>query len=148
MGTRSTIAVVHEDGTVSQIYCHYDGYLSHNGKLLVENYNSLLAAEFLISKGALSVLAERVTPDRDRIHSFEVAQNGVCVYYGRDRGETDCEPKVFDTVSDYFLYGQQEEYNYLFACDEWMYQLKVNDPGMHSVSEALSITVDNTDTVL
>ena len=146
MATRSTIAVVHEDGTVSQIYCHWDGYLGHNGLLLVENYNNLLAAEFLISKGSLSSLGERVTPTA--FHTFEMPQDGVCVYYNRDRGETGCEPKVFDTVSDYFLYGQREDCNYLFACDEWMYQLRVNDPGMHSVSEALGITVNNTNTVM
>ena len=28
MATTSTIAVQHTDGTVSQIYCHFDGYLS------------------------------------------------------------------------------------------------------------------------
>ena len=142
MATRSTIAVAHEDGSVSQIYCHYDGYLSHNGKLLVENYNSLLAAEFLISKGALSVLAERVTPDRDCIHSFDVAQNGVCVYYGRDRGETGTEPKVFASVADYKLYGQREEYNYLFIDGEWMYQEEVNDPVMHRVAESLETVTE------
>lgn len=138
MATRSTIAVVHEDGTVSQIYAHYDGYVSHNGKLLVENYNSILAAEFLINKGDLSVLAERVTPDRDRIHSFEVAQNGVCVYYGRDRGETGTEPRKFASISDYNLYAQFQEYNYLFVDGQWMYRKPVNDPVLHSVIEALT----------
>jgi hypothetical protein len=120
MATRSTIAVRHEDGTVSQIYCHWDGYLSHNGKLLMEHYNSLLGAEFLVSKGDLSVLAPRVTPDADRgIHTFDAPQNGVCVYYGRDRDETDTEPRRFDTRKDFINNCQREEYNYYFNGDWW-----------------------------
>ncbi len=142
MATRSTIAVQHEDGTVSQIYCHYDGYLSHNGQMLVEYHNSLLAAEFLISKGDLSVLAERVTPDRDRIHNVEVAQNGVCVYYGRDRGESGVEPRVFASVADYSLYANREEYNYLFINGEWVFQREVNDSVMHSVVESLETVTE------
>jgi hypothetical protein len=76
MATRSTIAVVHEDGTVSQIYCHYDGYLQHNGQMLLEYYNNTLAVEFLVSKGDLSVLAPRVSTTGS--HSFDTPENGVC----------------------------------------------------------------------
>ena len=119
MATRSTIAVRHEDGTVSQIYCHWDGYLSHNGKLLMEHYNTLLGAEFLVSKGDLSVLAPRVTPDKDAVHTFKVAQNGVCVYYGRDRGEDGTEPKQFASVAEYLDNFQGEDYNYFFNGESW-----------------------------
>ena len=119
MATRSTIAVRHEDGTVSQIYCHWDGYLSHNGVLLAEHYNTPLAVEFLVSKGDLSVLAERVTPNKDAIHTFEVAQNGVCVYYGRDRGEQNTAPRTFATVGEFLDNRQTEEYNYYFNGEEW-----------------------------
>ena len=31
MATRSTIAMEQPDGRVMQIYCHWDGYLGHNG---------------------------------------------------------------------------------------------------------------------
>ena len=119
MATRSTIAVRHEDGTVSQIYCHYDGYLSHNGKLLMEHHNTLLGAEFLVSKGDLSVLGSRVTPDPDRgIHTFDAPQSGVCVYY-RDCGDADTKPRRFDTRKDFIDNCQREEYNYYFNGDWW-----------------------------
>ena len=36
MGTRSTIALEYADGTVEQVYCHWDGYVSHNGLILSE----------------------------------------------------------------------------------------------------------------
>jgi hypothetical protein len=138
MATRSTIAVIHEDGTVSQIYCHYDGYVSFNGKLLVTNYNNLLAAEFLVSKGDLSTLGERVTSQGAQgEHSFSNPEDGVCVYYGRDRGETGGETRVFPSVHDYRLYAKRQEVNYLFIDGEWLYQYEVNDPIMKSVVEEL-----------
>lgn len=138
MATRSTIAVLHEDGTVSQIYCHWDGYLSHNGKLLVENYNSRLAAEFLVSKGSLSILAERVTPTGE--HSFDKPEEGVCVYYGRDRGEKDCASKEYASVSDYLDNFQPEEYNYYFNGASW--EVEIDDDFM-SIAEAMKRETEN-----
>ena len=38
MGTRSTIAIQKLDGSVEQIYCHWDGYLDHNGTILKTEY--------------------------------------------------------------------------------------------------------------
>lgn len=135
MSTHSTIAVLHEDGTVSQIYCHFDGYLSGVGKMLMTHYNSLLAAEFLVSKGNLSVLAERVTPDCTiGIHTFDVAQNGVCVYYGRDRGDEDTEPNTFANVTSYLDLVMCEEYNYLFNGEFWEVQ---TDGDFISIEQAI-----------
>ena len=39
MATRSRIAIENQDGTVKSIYCHWDGYISHNGKISFENYD-------------------------------------------------------------------------------------------------------------
>jgi hypothetical protein len=39
MSTRSLISKANEDGTIQAIYCHYDGYPEHVGKLLVVYYN-------------------------------------------------------------------------------------------------------------
>ena len=133
MATRSTIAVVHEDGTVSQIYCHWDGYLSHNGKLLDTYYNSRLAVEFLVSKGDLSSLGERVTAKGN--HSFDNPEDGVCVYYGRDRGETGVETKTFADVSDFLENMQEEEYDYIFDGETW--QVKFDDKNFMPLKDAL-----------
>ena len=40
MATRSTIALEFADGTVEQVYCHWDGYLAHNGLMLLEHYSN------------------------------------------------------------------------------------------------------------
>ena len=36
MATRSTIAKLGKDGIIKAVYCHSDGYLEHNGKVLNE----------------------------------------------------------------------------------------------------------------
>ena len=85
MGTRSDIIVKLSNGTWKRIYCHWDGYLSHNGQILLEHYNTQEKAEALVLPGDLSSLAESCEkPDG---HTFNAPVKGHCVYYGRDRGE-------------------------------------------------------------
>ena len=40
MSTRSTIAIENADGTVKKVYCHFDGYIKHNGQILAEHYSN------------------------------------------------------------------------------------------------------------
>lgn len=120
MATRSTIAVQHADGTVSQTYCHWDGYPSHNGKLLLENYVTLEKIEQLVSFGDMSSLAEKCIPDPAFPHDFDHKQEYVTVYYGRDRGETGTQPKVFKDFEDYKKNFVGEEYDYIFTDGMWL----------------------------
>ena len=60
MSTNSTIAVQHLDGTVSAVYCHWDGYLSYNGRILIDHYNSLEMAERLVDNGNISLLGDTI----------------------------------------------------------------------------------------
>jgi len=54
MGTRSRIGVMH--GSVCKsVYCHWDGYLEHNGEILQEHYDSA-KANHLVALGDLSSL--------------------------------------------------------------------------------------------
>jgi hypothetical protein len=72
MATRSLIGVKLNDNIVKTIYCHWDGYPEHNGKLLVENYTSPASVFELMELGDLSTLA--ATPDK-------------CQAYHRDKKE-------------------------------------------------------------
>ena len=56
MGTRSNIGILNEDGTVDYIYCHWDGYISHNGKILNEYYSEEASVWGLIAAGDMSTL--------------------------------------------------------------------------------------------
>ena len=60
MGTRSTIALEYADGTVGQIYCHWDGYLSNNGKILYTHYQDPFKVRELMDGGDMSSLDSSV----------------------------------------------------------------------------------------
>lgn len=48
MSTRSFICIEDDEQGYRGIYCHYDGYPEHVGKLLVEFHNSISAAEAIV----------------------------------------------------------------------------------------------------
>ena len=111
MATRSTIALEFADGTVEQVYCHWDGYLDHNGQILLRHYSDPFKLQRLIDLGDVSSLA----PDIGDQHDFDdrAACEGVTTFYGRDRGETGCEARKFKDYADYRANAQGEEYNYI-----------------------------------
>jgi hypothetical protein len=149
MATRSTIAVEHEDGTVSAISAHWDGYLEHNGKLLASYYDSRLAAEFLISKGSLSSLGKKVGTKHPfsphdsglSMDEYEAKYGDMCTYYGRDRGEEDTEPTKFSSYDEYLEKLQSEEFNYILRDVDgepvWFVTSYDDDDGPVRLSEAL-----------
>lgn len=112
MGTRSTIALEFADGTVEQIYCHWDGYLEHNGKILQEHYSDPFKLRDLIDMGDMSSLGERIGTQ----HAFEKAPEGECTFYLRDRKEQGCGKKKFKDFADYIENHQYEEYEYILRC--------------------------------
>lgn len=113
MATRSTIALEFADGSVQQVYCHWDGYLSHNGKILLENYSNPFILRDLIDLGDLSSLAPRIGTK----HDFDDAPDGECNFYGRDRGEEDTKARKFKDFNDYALNLDQQEYDYILLRD-------------------------------
>ncbi len=110
MGTRSTIAIQNEDGTVTGIYVHWDGYLSHNGRILQENYTDEAQVRELIALGDLSSLGETIGEKTD----FNNAAKGQCLAYGRDRGETNIDAATFASHAE-LVEQIGQEYDYLFT---------------------------------
>ena len=121
MATRSTIALEFADGTIGQVYCHWDGYLSNNGKILFENYANPFVLRDLIDLGGLSSLR----PTIGTKHPFSMFEanmtqdefynlyRDMCTFYGRDRGEGESSATYFKDFADYRANGQQEEYDYI-----------------------------------
>ena len=95
MSTRSFNAREYEPGKYRAIYCHNDGYIEHNGKLLVENYNSPEKVDEVLALGDLSHLTDKLYPNPNAEHSFDKRQEGVTVSYARDRGENNTEAKEY-----------------------------------------------------
>lgn len=110
MATRSTIALEFADGTVEQVYCHWDGYLENNGQILLRHYSDPFKLQRLIDLGAISSLAPSI--DKPEGHSFNKSVDGYTVFYARDRGEELSKHK-FKDYADYKANAQSEEYNYI-----------------------------------
>ncbi len=122
MSTRSYICRENEDGTYTGIYCHSDGYLTHNGAILIDHYQERDKVDKLMDLGCLSYLQPKIEPDPDKPHSFDYndRQDGVCVFYGRDRGEK--EQESFAVALEEVGQNDWIEYCYVFTQDaRWKY---------------------------
>jgi len=120
MATRSNIGIVNEDGSITGIYCHYDGYPEYVGKMLLNHYTDVDWIHMLMDLGDLSILSENMNPTGP--HSFNNPQKGVCVAYGRDRGETGTNSRTFEDLGEYEHFGSGVDYQYLFEDGKWMYR--------------------------
>jgi hypothetical protein len=126
---------------VKSIYCHWDGYLQHNGSLLEKHYSNSPKVNNLIALGDLSSLRPEIGEKHEfsRLDTtlpeeeYERLYGDMCTYYTRDRGE-DAPYKHFSTVKEAVAYydGSWCEYFYLFKYDEdlesgkWFYRTREN----------------------
>ena len=135
MSTRSNIGIQNEDGSLDVIYCHWDGYPSHNGAILLHHYQDLEKIRELIALGDISSLAAAVKAASGE-HTFESPQEGVVVAYGRDRHEDGIGSRHFDTLDDYQKLMRSEggyiEYVYLYkvADRKWLWSPALDDLGI------------------
>ena len=136
MATRSTIALEFADGSVGQVYCHWDGYLEHNGRILLENYQDPFKLRDLIDIGDLSILGAEIGEkhDFDNPHQYgsdaynewKEVNRGMCTFYGRDRNEQGVNARYFKDFADYRANHQYEEFEYILRNDGKWY---VSDHG-------------------
>jgi hypothetical protein len=109
MATRSRIAIEDQTGKVRSIYCHWDGYPSNNGRILLEHFQTQEKVESLIELGSISSLNKNVEIPEGVTHSFDNPAKGIVVAYHRDRDED-------------FVKSDIEEYGYIFtAAGEWLF---------------------------
>jgi hypothetical protein len=115
MSTTSTIAF-EVNNQVKQITCHWDGGLNYVGLILVEHYSDINKIEKLIDLGNLSSLGPNIEPTGD--HSFDEPERSVCVFYGRDRGESSTRCNVYEDINEYMIDIKDirhGNFNYLFT---------------------------------
>jgi hypothetical protein len=115
MATRSTIALEFADGTVEQVYCHWDGYLEHNGQILLKHYSDPFKLQRLIDLGAISSLGPEIGEKQD-FDKRDTQNDNWSLIYARDRGE-DLVKHRFKDFADYKANAQSEEYNYILRTD-------------------------------
>jgi hypothetical protein len=122
MSTRSNIGIQNDDGTITAIYCHFDGYPEGVGDTLRTAYTDGEKVKALIALGNISSLAENVAPPPGVNHSFDNRANSVTTAYMRDRGETGQEARTFANESDYHAQARESwaEYAYLWRDGKWL----------------------------
>jgi hypothetical protein len=124
---------------IRAVYCHWDGYLEHNGAILQKHYSASPKVNNLIALGDLSSLRKDIGVKHafstfdlttEEQEAYEAEHGNSCTFYGRDRGEADVGFKVFDTLkaaeehycwSDYyycFKYTKSSDY----TTGEWHYK--------------------------
>lgn len=107
MGTRSAIGFAEYDGSIRAIYCHYDGYVEHNGKLLDEYYNSIEAVEELLDMGDVVALQSTIEGTK---------------FFIRDNKAPNAHANDFKDVSEFYEHYNEIgcEYFYIFNGIEWI----------------------------
>jgi hypothetical protein len=119
MSTHSIIALQLTNGQIVSAYCHFDGYPSHNGRILLENYKTFEQVRKLVTGGDMSSLGEK--SEKVAGHSYVTPVEGYTVYYGRDRNETEVGAKTHKDREAFEDYASESpgEYIYLFANNKW-----------------------------
>ena len=119
MATRSAIGMVEYDGSVTSIYCHWNGSPEYNGHLLRKHWDDVYLIEQLMTLGDLSVLGMELGEKQD----FEQpTSKNWCLAYGRDRGQPGAVAKSYVNAKAFIDnatgdYGT--DYIYLFHNDMW-----------------------------
>jgi len=135
MATRSNIGMMLPDGNIKVVYCHYDGYPDGVGEILLESYNTPERVSELLSFGDMSYLALEINPSGD-YHTFDNPENGVTVFYGRDRGEQNTEARVF-TLDEWHQNISCIDYIYLFSAGRWFVKNTYDNEGWDLVASFL-----------
>jgi len=121
MATRSNIAMKTQDGKIVSVYCHWDGYVANNGRILLENYADISKIEALVALGSISSLGEQIG-DKQDFMDRDTQKDEWTLFYSRDRGEQLSIQEYADIPS---WIADMEEYAYLWNGTEWL----VNDHG-------------------
>ena len=138
MGTRSRIGLVLGSDQIISVYCHYDGYMEHNGRILRDKYTTKEQIQELIDGGDMSCLESNHTWDSKPLKRRIIKADGTTeliymehpngswimdvekevpspLYYS-ERGE-DVPPQM--STFDEFISGKcDEEWCYLFTPGE------------------------------
>jgi len=125
MGTRSMIAIQNPyRKDIRAVYCHWDGYLEHNGAILQKHYAASPKVNNLIALGDISSLRAEIgekhafsrleVPMDDE--AYDKLYGDMTTYYGRDRGESNTEFRVFKNLADAceFYDHSGAEYYYVY----------------------------------
>lgn len=137
MSTNAFIGI-RENNSITYIYNHSDGYLEYPGRMLLEHYNSEEKAKALVELGDVSVVKEKLAPAEGTVHNFDYdkRQEGVSVFYGRDRGE-DWESIKPITIQN-TVFDEHQYYNYLYDVEQGCWLVSKNGKTFQGLKETVA----------
>ena len=105
MATRSFIGKLNKDDSITGIFCYWDGYPEHAGRILIDNYLTEQQVDQLLALGDLSSIAPTLVE---------------CESYS-SRGEKGVEAKSYKDLQAFYEAGKSvwAEYYYVFNYDFW-----------------------------
>ena len=101
MSTRCLIGMENEEGTITFIYCHHDGYPEGVGKNLTEYYNNEEIIKKLLSLGAISGLDSTIERTAKEAYNDE-------------------DTRVAHSRKDFVESQGDANYYYLWKNDKWL----------------------------
>jgi hypothetical protein len=125
MSTRSFIGMVNRDLTITSVYCHWDGYVEYNGKMLLEHYDTPAKVRKLLHKGDFSSLQKNISD----------------IQYYVDRGDEDTGA-ITQNLGDFIAMCKESwcEYFYILKTDgTWVVSTDTNPDTYRSLEEVISI---------
>ena len=156
MGTRSRIGVMHGD-VCKSVYCHWDGYLDHNGRILQEHYDSARTNQ-LVALGDISSLGLKIG-DAHPFSKFELNQDsedfaklmalneqaeaeGWTTFYNRDRGETGTDFKVTHTFEEFLEQCDDCAAEYYYIMKDGVWYCGTTYEVSHSLAKKLTVLTE------
>ena len=123
MSTRSTISILRQNGTLSSIYCHWDGYFSYNGAILLTFYKNVEKVKELIELGDISTLDENIGVAIDFDDSKTRTKNKQVLAYKRDGHEDETGSVDYKSLDSFIESGNLQEFDYVFdeQLNAWYY---------------------------
>lgn len=122
MGTRSSIAILNDDGIIRSIICHYDGYIHHCGDILYHNYDNECKINELIMYGGILHLKN--------ISSINEYVNGGWLTFEKH-----------ENIESWVNHYSYVEYYYIFINGEWYVKSGVSD------NKLMSFKIDSGGTI-
>lgn len=114
MASRSYIGIENEKGLIRAVYCHWDGYLEHNGIILFKDYNNRGRISLLINQGSLSSLLSLIDKCDFYIHRDE---KNIDITELQNRDEF--ISSAFDVSATAYLFTKE---------DKWIYWDNIKQP--------------------
>ena len=134
---------------VKSVYCHWDGYIAHNGKILQEYYTSAQANE-LVALGDLSSLRPSIGVEHAFSH-YDTEMNqeqyyeqfgDMCTFYGRDRKEQNTEFKVAHTFAEFLEQCDNCGAEYYYINRDGVWYVGTTYDNMHPLSKNLTVLTE------